>query len=265
MENQLLTNLTVVLVRTKSSENIGSVARVCLNMGCPHIVLVRPRAFEFHRALNLATLKGKPTLDHIQITDTLSHALAPFQRTIATSTQKGRKWKDTFYSPSEIAPFIATDLSTKAQVALVFGPEDSGLTKDEISTCQTLITIPTSHQASSLNLSQAVLIILYECFKARLAGSENTQPQKSDCRVPFVQVQNLLHLMKSLLIKSGFIPKDNSSYFMLPFKRFFDRIELRDHEYKLFMALCRHINWIISEQGIRTTSSKHTPFDDTTL
>ncbi len=53
----------------------------------------------------------------------------------------------------------------------MFGPEDRGLNNEEITHCQRLVTIPTDAAASSLNLAQAVLLMLYECANAvRAAG-----------------------------------------------------------------------------------------------
>lgn len=66
--------------------------------------------------------------------------------------------------PQQAASQIAEDIAEGRRVALVFGPEDTGLLNEEIELCGQLITIPTNPNAWSLNVAQAVLIILYECF-----------------------------------------------------------------------------------------------------
>lgn len=248
MDQNTLWNLTVILVRPKSSENIGSVVRACSNMDCPNLILVKPRNFDPQRALGLATARGKRLLEESKITDTLAQALAPFQRVVATTARKGGKWRDNLWSPSQIAPLIAKELTNNTQVALVFGPEDSGLSNKEIQYCRHFVTIPTNDQACSLNLSQAVLILLYECFKYRIELFELSPTRLPSCQqIPHFQLQDLLSHFRSMLVKSGFIPSHNKTYFMLPFKRFFERIGLQHNEYKLFMAFCRHIDWFLTK------------------
>ncbi len=248
MDQDMLRYLTVILVRPKSSENIGSVVRACLNMSCPNLILVQPRSFDQQKALSLATAKGKTFLEHIRIIESLPQALAPFQHVIAASARKGGKWRENPWSPSQIAPIIAGDMNNNIRVALVFGPEDSGLSNDEIQYCNRMVTIPTDDLACALNLAQAVLILLYECFKSRMELCEQSPvSQPSNQPINHSQFQTLLSHFRSMLVKCGFIPSHNSSAFMLPFKRFFERIELQPREYKLLMGFCRHLDWFVTK------------------
>ena len=50
------------------------------------------------------------------------------------------------------------------KAGLVIGRESSGLTNEELSVCDVLLTIPTSKNYASMNISHAISIILYENF-----------------------------------------------------------------------------------------------------
>ncbi len=156
-------NIAVILCRTKYSENIGSVARACVNMGVDEMILVSPKEFDLNKARPLATPKGKNVLERASIVSNLEVALENFNKVYGTTARTGG-WRKRILLPQQAASQIAEDIAEGRRVALVFGPEDTGLLNEEIELCGQLITIPTNPNAWSLNVAQAVLIILYECF-----------------------------------------------------------------------------------------------------
>lgn len=164
----MLRNLAVVLFRPKFSENVGSTARAMANMGCSDLVVVAPQEWDEGRARALATAKGQDILDRMTVVDDLASALAPFEAVYGTTARTGG-WRKGLLSPETAALRAVEGLRAGARVAVLFGPEDKGLTNDETKVCSRLLTIPTSEEASSLNLAQAVLIILYEFRKAATA------------------------------------------------------------------------------------------------
>ncbi|MFW5722546.1 MAG: RNA methyltransferase, partial [Desulfohalobiaceae bacterium] len=123
--------LAVVLFRPRISENIGSVARVCANMGCSRLILVDPREWDRERAGRLATSQGREILDTIECHSTLTEALSQFSVVYGTTARTGG-WRKGLLTPEEAAPRIAGDTARERDVAIVFGPEDRGLTNAEI-------------------------------------------------------------------------------------------------------------------------------------
>ncbi len=241
----MLENLSIVLCRPKYSENIGSVARACINMGCSNLVLVNPKEFDLNKALPLATPKGKKILEKAAFFSDLRLALAEFNRVYATTARTGG-WRKAVLYPEEASDQILKELSQGAKVAIVFGPEDAGLTNEEIKICGQIITIPTYKEAKSLNVAQAVLIILYEIFKRT-----RQSPIPSNVRLGnnFATHEDLLKLyenIKQALLDIDFIKKENTEYFLMPVKRFIQRINLRKHEYNMLMGICRQIRWLKS-------------------
>lgn len=165
----LLRGLDVVLVQTRFPENIGMAARACVNMGCGHISLVEPERWLRDKASPLATPKGQALLDGITVHPSLADAVADSALVIGTTARRGG-WRQSLLSPERCAEEVAGCLRQGGRVSLVFGPEDRGLDNAAITHCHRLVCIPTDPAASSLNLAQAVLIVLYACAAAVREG-----------------------------------------------------------------------------------------------
>ena len=165
MTPDFLTPVRIVLVRPHYAGNIGSVARLMSNFGLVDLVLVDPVAsLAEHDARRLAT-HGGSILESARILPTLSEAIADCVATLATGgLADGVKRKSVYGTPREKLPFLIEAIPS-GPVALVFGPEPHGLTTAEIGVCHGMIHIPTTAEQSSLNLSQAVAICLYELFQ----------------------------------------------------------------------------------------------------
>lgn len=237
-------NIAVVLCRTKYSENIGSVARACVNMGVEELVLVDPKEFDLNKALPLATPKGKYVLERASIVSNLSIALENFNKVYGTTARTGG-WRKRILLPKQAALEIAKDVAEGRKVAIVFGPEDTGLLNEEIELCGQLITIPTNPGAWSLNVAQAVLIILYECFnKISYHNWSKTNLEKDLTKyATHKDLQLLFENLKKVLFEINFLLPHNSDYFMLPLKRFIHRINLKKNEFNMLMGICRQMLW----------------------
>ncbi len=257
----MLKNISVVLSRPKYPENIGSVARACVNMGCTSLILVDPRNFDMDKAAPLATTKGKQLLDKVLIHADLKQALKGFNRAYATTSRLG-KWRKGILTPWEAAEKIMDQKSGPVSSALVFGPEDTGLLNEEVEFCSHIVSIPASNEAWSLNLSQAVLIILYECFK-RVPATSAVKPGFEDSR--FITMEESMVLQQNIreaLLKISFLQPDNPDYFMMPMKRFMAGTDLRLHEYNLLMGICRQTIWAARGGPKRAPSTKADPGKD---
>lgn len=246
---------TVILVRPRFPENIGMAARACANMGAENLVIVQPERWEYDKAAPLATGKGIAALDAVRIAPTLADALAGHTMAFGTTARTGG-WRANVMTPRKAAAVIAGHskiIGDEASVALVFGPEDRGLKNAETALCSHLITIPTAPDASSLNLAQAVLILLYECFTASLEHSyhpERTPKGLKNSRAATLEEQEILFAtLEKTLTRIGFLPAINGGWFMQPLRRFFHRAALRRHEFDLFMGICRRVLRLTGKSG----------------
>lgn len=239
----MLDNIAVILFRPKYSENIGSVARACLNMGCNQIILVDPWNWDFNKALPLATHHAGHLLEDVKICRTLAEALAPFSFSYGTTARTGG-WRKAIQTPEEAAPRIIEQRNGGGEIAIVFGPEDKGLTNEETDLCNQLLTIPTTENLTSLNLSQAVMVVLYECFKKSTTTPFKVAGYPRDRYITTEERELLFAQLRETLLDIDYLKADNPDYFMLPLKRFFNRVNPRVNEYNQLMGLCRQMKRI---------------------
>lgn len=242
--------LRVVMVHTRFPENVGMVARACANMGADEIVLVQPEMWYIEKARPLATAKGQTLLDEVRVVSSLAEALLDTTVVLGTTARTGG-WRREWLNPEKAAQEVAIALHDAAPVALVFGPEDRGLDNDDIELCHRLVNIPTMPGVSSLNVAQAVLLLLYECHKARCtmahppteaqARSEDEQHLSKSRRMNSEERERLTATLKDTLLQLDYLHGDNPDYFLMPFRRFLGRVPLRRHEYDSLMGLCRQI------------------------
>ncbi|MGN1038403.1 MAG: RNA methyltransferase [Mailhella sp.] len=237
-------NLRLVLVRTNFPENIGMAARASANFGhCP-LHLVSPRRWDYEKALPTATSQGQPLLDSITLDHSVQEAVSPCTLVIGTTARTGGARQE-LITPRQAAGEAASRLCAGEKVAIMFGPEDRGLSNEDLANCGRLVTIPTAPGASSLNLAQAVLLMVYECYLAM------PDAEKIDChpslsrRITAQERDFLFHTLKKTLINIGTIPGDNPEHFFLPLSRFFDRADIRRHEMDIFMGICRQVEHLI--------------------
>lgn len=167
--SDLRTAPAVVLVRPQEEGNVGAVARAMANFGLSRLILVEPatplrgiaRAFAAH---------AEEVLENVERAPDLRRALAGFGRIVATTAARDRPWPQRLISPRELAGALAEDPPGTA-TALVFGPEPSGLTNQELAQASLLVRVPTAPVQPTLNLAQAVVIVAYELHVARLGGA----------------------------------------------------------------------------------------------
>lgn len=252
---QLLSGLGIVLVDTRFPENIGMAARACVNMGLsldnlsgtPPLCLVRPALWRKEKAAPLATVKGAPLLENIPIYDSLEQAIAEATLVIGTTARTGG-WRQGIISPERGAALALNTLCSGGRVALVFGPEDRGLSNVDIGVCSQLVHIPSCQKASSLNLAQAALLMLYECRKAALNRASKGQVLTKQTAITHKERELLYTALQEALTAIDTLHGNNPDYFMLPVRRFFNRTDLSRGEFDLFMGICRQICWAVRKK-----------------
>jgi tRNA/rRNA methyltransferase len=154
------TNLDVVLVSPRNPLNIGAAARAMANFGFSHLSVVAP--FEAHWREARSAVGAPELLANAHQHPTLADAVANCTLVIGTGTLTYRKPEQRVVSLPDLAPLIRHEFERSGRIALVFGPEKHGLTRNDLSICHVLLQIPTDPQQPSMNLGQAVAVCLYE-------------------------------------------------------------------------------------------------------
>jgi TrmH family RNA methyltransferase len=157
--------IVVVLNRTQDVVNIATSLRAMMNMGLTRLRLVAPDDFNAYRIAGIAH-GSEPLIERIEFFDSLDDAVADAALVIGTTARR-RAATYLWSYPRDAAPeLLASDATARRPIAIVFGREDTGLLNEELDRCDRLLVVPTSPLNSSLNLSQAVLLIGYELHLA---------------------------------------------------------------------------------------------------
>ncbi|MEM9530832.1 MAG: RNA methyltransferase, partial [Pseudomonadota bacterium] len=177
--------LRFILVRPREPGNIGAVARAIAGMGFESLWLVAPEQFPHPQASQRAA-EAADVVDRIRVTDSLEDALAGCEFAVACSArQRHNRWP--VFSPPQACRRLAEHIGP---VALIFGPEASGLTNSDLELCQALTTIPMAPSRHSLNLSHAVQIYAYEMQRVIASTQAGTGLERPSA-------EQLEHLIRS--------------------------------------------------------------------
>jgi tRNA/rRNA methyltransferase len=231
-----LKNIAIVLTGTRYPENIGAAARAMLNMGIEHLILVNPQNADPQRVRKMATHAAAAVVDKMAVFDNLKEALADFQYVVGTTARLGGQRK-VVSSPAKLADKLIP-LSDQNKIAILFGPEDRGLSNVDIRSCHTLVNIPTA-EFSSLNLAQAVMVVCYELFRFSMDKPGEFAPRLANQH----ELDAMYDQLKEVLMRISFINPDNPDYFMNNLRHFFTRMQLRAKEVQIIRGLCRQVNW----------------------
>ncbi len=146
----------MVLVRPHNSSNLGSIARVAKNFGLRRLSVVEPAVWPDEDSGRLAT-GADDLLASIVRFATLEDAVAEYPVVVTTSSLRGRA-KTRTLELSELPGFLSE--TGGGPLALVFGPERSGLTEDELARASACLRLPTDPDFPTMNLSHAVAVVL---------------------------------------------------------------------------------------------------------
>jgi tRNA/rRNA methyltransferase len=231
-----LGHVAVVLQKPRYPENIGSAARAMRNMGLGRLRVVAPENFDLSKVRALATHAAADVVDRIELFEDLGTALAPFQYVVGTTARTGGQ-RRVIDSPARLARELIA-ISRENQVALVFGPEDRGLTNEDIRLCHSLVTIPTA-DFSSLNLAQAVMVLCYELARAGRPQGGGFSPRMATRH----ELDGMFDQLREILVRISFINAENPDYWLNNLRRFFTRLQLRAGEVAIIRGLCRQVDW----------------------
>lgn len=169
----LLGRISIILLRPKYPENIGSAARAAYNMGIGRLLVIgaplTPEAME--QARKTATHNAAHLLEGLRYGDSLEAVAGDYALLVGTTARLGRQ-RMPMAVPAEVAELIVPTLAN-GPVAFLFGPEDKGLSNEDLACCGLVTTIQTAAHFSSMNLAQAVAILCYELYQGllRMEGS----------------------------------------------------------------------------------------------
>ncbi|QOR94427.1 RNA methyltransferase [Thermosphaera chiliense] len=182
--------IRVVLVGIEGAYNLGVISRTCVNFKVNELYLVNPSA-SVEEAL-LYSAKGREFLEKAVVVSSLDEALKGVDASVATSA-KGYSPGDVLRQAIDIETFTSQIAPRIGRMALVFGRESTGLTREELAKTDFIVSIPGNPEYPVLNVSQAVAIFLWELWKIRREQSLNIAPS-----APREEVEALISLVDNI-------------------------------------------------------------------
>ncbi len=234
-----LDNITVVLVGTLYSGNVGSVCRAMANMGLRRLTLVAPRILDGWEEGRRLAVHATDILDARRETQTLDEAIADCAAVVGT-TARGGLYRATVRPPRALAPEILR-LAAQAPVAILFGREDQGLHNDEIARCTHLIRIPVDERYQSLNLAQAVLIVAYELYAA--TGAYVSPVEEAVPLATQATKHALMAKWRQAMLDIGFMDEKKADHMMQGFQRIFSRGVRTDPDASIMLGAAHQMSW----------------------
>jgi tRNA (cytidine32/uridine32-2'-O)-methyltransferase len=217
----------IVLVDTSHPGNIGATARAMKTMGLSELALVRPKHFPSDEATARAT-GADDVLGAARVHDSLVSAIADCGWVVGASARLRTITLPTV-DPREAAVTIWQRLAQN-RVAVLMGPEQSGLTNEDLARCQQLVHIPTNPDFSSLNLAMAVQVL---CYELRMTAPNRPAPEGSVSDSRFAtaaELEGLHEHLERLLTESEFLHPEHQRQVKLKLRRIFHKATLEENE-----------------------------------
>ena len=233
----------VVFVEPESPGNIGFLARTMKNFGLTNLVLINPCKLE-----NESYYKAMHARDIVSNLETY-YSLEEFLKAkeidsaIGTTGNAGGS-----YNVARIAVSpeqLADSINYNGNIALIFGREGNGLSNQEISLCDVIVSIPTHDYYPVLNVTHAAAIIFYEMFKR-----EKSYPVDRLEAASTAEKESLINCVDEIILKLGY-PQHKSNNASLVFKRIIGRAFISERELHTLKGTFRRIKVRIKEINIK--------------
>ena len=229
-------NLRIVLVASRNSLNIGAAARAISNFGFSDLWCVRPYDVAFRSARS--AVGAVAVLENATVTDRLAEALHDIELVVGCSGLDARRQRHVQRVLPAGADAIRTHLEDR-KAALVFGSEKFGLSNDDLSFCDWILSIPTSDALPSMNLGQAVAICCYEIARNAAPRTSLQTPASVSAGVR----ERILQMLLPILRASGFLHRDATETATRKLRRFVGRLRLAPEDARLLQGMLHQVDW----------------------
>ena len=233
-----LSNIYFILVRPQMGENIGSVARVIKNFNIKHLRIVNPRCSWPNQKALATSVGAKDVLKSAKIYDSVEKAIGDLDIIFASSSRI-RKVNKKVISVLNLKSKIIKG----SKVGVLFGPEASGLSNDEISCADYLVKIPNNNKFSSLNLSHSAIIFCFEIFKLHTKKIVNYETGYKSTLAKKSEVNKFLNFIIKGLDKKGFLqPNHKRASMIRNINNIFHRTNLSEQEIRILLGIFSTLN-----------------------
>jgi tRNA/rRNA methyltransferase len=228
--------LRVVLVDVRNPLNIGATARAMSNFGFTHLRVVNPYEVAYREARS--AMGGASVLQEAEEFKTLAEAVSDCHLVVGTTGARKRELDQPLERLEQSAKKIRTQLAG-GRVALIFGSEKFGLSKEDLTYCHSLLRIPTLEGHASMNLGQSVAVCLYELVRdAKVKAMKRVAPGP-----PVGAIDRLTDLLIQNLRTCGYIKPLTATSMEHKVRRMIRRLDLSAHDAELLTGMLRQMSW----------------------
>ena len=230
-------SLEVVLVSPRNPLNIGAVARAMANFGLRRLSVVSPFDPTWREARS--AIGAPELLVNAVESATLAEAVADCTMVVGTGTLTRRKPEQPVLPLPDLAPLVSQELARGGRVALVFGSEKHGLTRDDLSYCHLLVEIPTDPLQPSMNLGQAVAVCLYELTRKAESSPVTQVPSATSSG----RLDLLAGVIEETMQAAGYSPRAMQPANRHDLRLLLRRLSLSALDNRRILGLFRRILW----------------------
>jgi tRNA/rRNA methyltransferase len=233
-----------VLIRPQMGENIGAAARGMWNFGLDRLRLVAPRdGWPNSRAVAMASGAGR-LLDDAMVVETTAAAIADSTCVYAT-TARPRDLTKLVLTPEEAMRDAAARIAAGGRVAVLFGPERTGLENADIALANAIVSVPVNPAFPSLNLAQCVLLVAYEWRRATAAAAPARMEMAGAEWASAEEVEHLARHYEERLEEAGFFfPAVKAESMKLALRNLWSRMPLTRSDVQTLHGVLRQmVRW----------------------
>tara|TARA_B100001741_G_scaffold312102_1_gene314677 strand:- start:3019 stop:3723 length:705 start_codon:yes stop_codon:yes gene_type:complete len=223
-----------LLVKPQLPENIGASARALKNFGFKNLDLVSPLK-EWPNNKAIATSVGaKDIFKNTKVYSNIRDAINKYDIVYASSARK----RDINKRHLSFEKFIQSIKKNKhKKIGIMFGPESSGLSNDDISYSNYIFKVPVNKKFESINLSHCIIIICYEIFKNLKPKYFKKEKKLLDC-ISKKKLNIFLNFIENRLEKKGFFsPSEKKKIMLINLRNIFERIQLSNKELRILSSV----------------------------
>ena len=208
------------------------------NFGAFHLRVVTPYEKAFREAVS--AVGAAPLLAKAEEHDTVETAVRDCGLVVGTTAIGHRELQHQFYSLDQAAKKIRKRL-TDGRVAILFGSEKNGLSNHDLSHCHWLVRIPTREEHRSMNLAQAVAIVVYELSRGNLAVKVTNK--LSSPAADMDAIHRISNVLLEMLHTSGYIHRRSAATAEEKLRRMLRRFQLSSADAEVLLGMLRKILW----------------------
>ncbi|HZY91957.1 MAG TPA: TrmJ/YjtD family RNA methyltransferase [Thermoplasmata archaeon] len=230
----------VVLLRPKEDGNVGAIARVARNFGAEELIIVAPRARLGPEARRRA-MGGLALLKNARVVRALPEALTGMDLIVGstdTSTGRSNAYLRRSVSPERLGEMLRP---VEGDVAVLLGPEDNGLSRTELASCDVLVHVPARREFPTLNVSHAAGLILYGLHRAQSTPDPQSTPAPDVLELNGREKELLLARLSDLAQSTGY-PAHKRKGLVLLFRRLLGRSVPTEAELRMLLGFFRGIH-----------------------